>query len=195
MPHPKHTNVLLDICHHHTDSYLLSKVFFKVDFKLNNGTFQIINHLKNLAILLKITVWNIDKKKTITISSYSYFLFVYVFTLILKMQWNIQQYYPSFYTFYESHFYRVRHPSHPGRGHGSLTCHITQCERSDRLRSENFINIIIESVFKYVIESERCRMLFNCRSFFKLTFLKANSSSNETACHKNDININSCFNI
>ena len=41
-------------------------------------------------------------------------------------------------------FSRVRHPSHPGRGHGSLTCHMTQFERSDWLRSENFINIMIE---------------------------------------------------
>ena len=39
---------------------------------------------------------------------------------------------------------RVRHPSHPGRGHGSLTCHMTQFERSDWLRSENFTNIMIE---------------------------------------------------
>ena len=39
---------------------------------------------------------------------------------------------------------RVSHPSHPGRGHGSLTCHMTQFERSDWLRSENFINIMIK---------------------------------------------------
>ena len=60
---------------------------------------------------------------------------------------NIQQYYSSFYTFYESHFSRVRHPSHPGRGHGSLTCHMTQFERSDWLRSENFMNLMIELRF------------------------------------------------
>ena len=60
------------------------------------------------------------------------------------MQSNTQQYYPSFYTFYASHFSRVRHPSHPGRGHGSLTCHKTQFERSDWLRSENLPNIMIE---------------------------------------------------
>ena len=41
-------------------------------------------------------------------------------------------------------FSRVRHPSHPGRGHGSLTCLMTQVERSDWLRSENFINIMME---------------------------------------------------
>ena len=41
-------------------------------------------------------------------------------------------------------FSRVRHPSHPGRGHGSLTCYMTQFERSDWLRSENFTNIMIE---------------------------------------------------
>ena len=65
------------------------------------------------------------------------------------MQTNIQQYYPSFYTFYESYFSRVRHPSHPGQGHGSLTCHMTQLERSDWLRSENLINIMIEYVINY----------------------------------------------
>ena len=32
-----------------------SIVKFKVEFKLNNGIFQIINHLKNAAIPLKIT--------------------------------------------------------------------------------------------------------------------------------------------
>ena len=58
------------------------------------------------------------------------------------MQSNIEQYYPSFYTVYESHFSRVRHPSHPGRGLGSLTCHMTQFERSDWLRSENFTKIM-----------------------------------------------------
>ena len=41
-------------------------------------------------------------------------------------------------------FSRVRHQSHPGRGHGSLNCDMTQFERSDWLRSENFINIMIE---------------------------------------------------
>ena len=41
-------------------------------------------------------------------------------------------------------FSRVRHPSHPGRGHGSLTCHMTQFERSDWLRSENFTNTMME---------------------------------------------------
>ena len=55
-----------------------------------------------------------------------------------------QQCYPRFYTFYESHFSQVRHPSHPGRGHGSSTCHMTEFEWSDWLRSENFINIMIE---------------------------------------------------
>ena len=60
------------------------------------------------------------------------------------MQSNIQQYHPSVYTFYESHFSWVRHPSYPGQGHGLLTCHMTQFERSDWLRSENFTNIMIE---------------------------------------------------
>ena len=67
------------------------------------------------------------------------------------MKSNIQQYNPLFYTFYESHFSLVRHPSHPSGGHGSLTCHRTQFERSDWLRSENFINIMIEYINKYYI--------------------------------------------
>ena len=39
---------------------------------------------------------------------------------------------------------RVRYPSHPGQGHRSLTCHMTQFEWSDWLRSANLINIMIE---------------------------------------------------
>ena len=38
----------------------------------------------------------------------------------------------------------VRHLSQPGGGHGSLTCHMTQLERSDWLGSANFIKIMIE---------------------------------------------------
>ena len=51
-----------------------------------------------------------------------------------------------FTLFMKAIFSRVRHPSHPGRGHGSLTCHMTQFERSDWLRSESFINIMIEYI-------------------------------------------------
>ena len=102
-----------------------------------------INHLTNSAIPLKITFKKIYKKN-ISYLAIHIFLFIYIFTLILKMQSNVLQYYPSFYAFYESHFSQVRHPSHPGRGHGSLTCHMTQYVRSDWLRSEHFINIMIE---------------------------------------------------
>ena len=49
-----------------------------------------------------------------------------------------------FTLFMKAIFSRVRHPSHPGQGHVSLTCHMTQFERSDWLRSENFTNIMIE---------------------------------------------------
>ena len=115
LPHSKHTSVLLDICHHHIDSRLFSKAFSKLRMEWN-GTFQIINHLTNSAIQLKITFLNIDKKKTITISSYSYFLFVHFFTFILNVQSNIQQYYPSFYTFYESHFFPGQTPVPPRSG-------------------------------------------------------------------------------
>ena len=87
---------------------------------------------------------SITEIKTVIMSSYSYFLFVYFFTLILRMYLYIQQYHPSFYISYKNYFSRVRHLSHPGRGHGSLTCDMTQVERSDWLRSENFINIMIQ---------------------------------------------------
>ena len=49
-----------------------------------------------------------------------------------------------FTLFMKAIFSQVRHPSHPGRGHASLTCHMTQFERSDWLRSENFTNIMTE---------------------------------------------------
>ena len=60
------------------------------------------------------------------------------------MQSNIQWYYPSFLYFLWKPFFpgSDTHPT-PGRGHGSLTCHMTQFERSDWLRSENFTNIMI----------------------------------------------------
>ena len=52
---------------------------------------------------MNITFQNMNKK-TITIPSYAYFSFVYFLTLILKMQSNLQQYYPSFYTFMKAIF-------------------------------------------------------------------------------------------
>ena len=49
-----------------------------------------------------------------------------------------------FTLFMKAIFSQVRHPSHPGRGHASPTCHMTQFEQSDWLRSENFTNIMME---------------------------------------------------
>ena len=48
--------------------------------------------------------------------------------------------------FMKATFSQVRHPSHPGRGCGSLTCHMTHFEQSDWLRSPNLTNIMIEYV-------------------------------------------------
>ena len=98
------------------------------------------------------------------------------------MQWNIQQYYPSFYTFYESYFSRVRHPSHPGRGHGSLTCHVTQFERSDWLRSANFINIMIE----YSVNRASCSMS-HCKQWLKIHTSHLIYQAN-LMCHKHRAN-------
>ena len=52
----------------------------------------------------------------------------------------MQQYNPIFYTFYIF----PGSDTHPTQGKGSLTCHVTQFEWSDWLRSANFINIMIE---------------------------------------------------
>ena len=55
------------------------------------------------------------------------------------MQSNIQQYYPSFYILFMKAIFPGQIPSHPGRGHGSLTGYMTQFERFD-------FNIMIEYV-------------------------------------------------
>ena len=59
---------------------------------------------------------NIDEKKQLPYPVIHIFLFVYFFTLILKMQSNVQQYCPSFYTFYESHFFPGQTPIPPRSG-------------------------------------------------------------------------------
>ena len=65
--------------------------------------------------------------------------------MVFKKYQNIQWYYLIFFThFMEATFSQVRHPSHPGRGCGSLTCHMTHFEQSDWLRSPNLTNIMIE---------------------------------------------------
>ena len=40
LPHPKHTSVLLDICHPHTDSHLLSKAFSKLSLNSTMEPFK-----------------------------------------------------------------------------------------------------------------------------------------------------------
>ena len=142
LPHLKHTSVLLDICHHHTDSHLFSKAFSKLSLNLTMEPFK-----ESIILKIQLFHWRLPSRTQIK-NNYYIQLFIFFIcsflTLILKMQSNIRQYYPSFYTFYESHFSRVRHPSHPCRGHVSLTRQMTQCERSDWLMSANFINIMIE---------------------------------------------------
>ena len=60
------------------------------------------------------------------------------------MDTNIEVIIVSLTTWEAHHSPRAKpRPTQVG-GHGSLTCHMTQFERSDLLRSENFINIIIE---------------------------------------------------
>ena len=54
LPLSEHTMGQFDICYHYIDSRLLSKAFSKLSLNLNNGTFQIINHVTNPAIPLKI---------------------------------------------------------------------------------------------------------------------------------------------
>ena len=40
LPHPQHTSVLLDICHHHIDSRLFSKAFSKLSLNLTMESFK-----------------------------------------------------------------------------------------------------------------------------------------------------------
>ena len=40
LPHSKHTSVLLDICHHHIDSHLFSKAFYKLSLYLTMEPFK-----------------------------------------------------------------------------------------------------------------------------------------------------------
>ena len=40
LPHPEHTSVLLDICHHHTDLHLFSKAFSKLSLNLTMEPFK-----------------------------------------------------------------------------------------------------------------------------------------------------------
>ena len=68
--------------------------------------------------------------------------YLFIFHFDFKYVINYTPILSIFLHFYETNFTRVRHPSHSGRGHGSLTCH--QFERSDCLMSANFINIMIE---------------------------------------------------
>ena len=72
------------------------------------------------------------------------FSFVYFFHFDFKDVIQYATILSEFLHFYENYFSRVRHASHPGRGHGFLTCHMTQFPRSDWLRSANFTNIMIE---------------------------------------------------
>ena len=72
LPHAKLISVLLDICHHHTDSHLFSKAFSKLSLNLTMEPFK-------LSVILKIQLfqWRLPSRtwieKTITISSYLYF--------------------------------------------------------------------------------------------------------------------------
>ena len=69
----------------------------------------------------------------------SYYLsFVFSSTMVSRTKFNIQWYCP----FFIKAFTQVRHSSHPGHGNGYLACHMTQFVQSERLRSENFINIM-----------------------------------------------------
>ena len=74
------------------------------------------------------------------------FVLFFVFFSVFFLKKNEIKYgaISSFYTLYESYFSRFRHWSHLNRRHGSLTCHMTQFERFNWLRSANIINVMIE---------------------------------------------------
>ena len=76
---------------------------------------------------------------------------VYISQIFMKLI-NFKRTSPSYSVFlFQKTFSRVKHTSHlrrghgpTRRGHGSLTCHMAQFEKSDRLRSDNFIHNVIE---------------------------------------------------
>ena len=142
MPHFKYNSVLLDICHHYMDSCLFSKAFQKLSLNLNlskNQWFDKISY--SIEEYVAKHNWN-----SIIMFRYSSILFVYCFyvdyiNIITIINSNIIQ---LLHFLWKSHSPRVRHPSHPGRGHGSLTFHMKQSERSDWMTSANVINVIIK---------------------------------------------------
>ena len=79
-------------------------------------------------------------------SVYTYFLFVY-FSRCVDCE-NVIKYtlILSFFSHFCATIFPGQTPVQPGRGHGSLICHMTLFERYVWMRSENSINIMIEYV-------------------------------------------------
>ena len=81
--------------------------------------------------------------------TYPYFLFIffhYQFGNVIKYLLMLSK---ILYFLWKS--FRLRLSSNPGHRHGYLTCHMTQLEQSDWLRSTNLINIMIDLYFKSIV--------------------------------------------
>ena len=130
-------------------------VFYFVIILLTHVCF--LKHLWNLSLKLtmKPLTWAIiwqhqllkwrSIKNPINLSRYSYFHWFIIFHFDFKLIIKYTATSSNLFHFYDSYFSRVRHTSHPGQGHGSLTCHMSQFERCGWLLSANFITIMIKN--------------------------------------------------
>ena len=124
--------------------HLLSIAFWKLWFNLTMESFKSSCIWKH-----PLFCWWFSSKTEA--KNNDYYVQIFLSYLLIFSHWFLKSNQISsgiiffFFThFMKATFSQVRHPSHPGRGCGSLTCHMTHFEQSDWLRSPNLTNIMIE---------------------------------------------------
>ena len=124
--------------------HLLSIAFWKLWFNLTMESFKSSCIWKH-----PLFCWWFSSKTEV--KNDDYYVQIFLFYLLIFSHWFLKSNQISsgiiffFFThFMKATFSQVRHPSHPGHGCGSLTCHMTHFEQSDWLRSPNLTNIMIE---------------------------------------------------
>ena len=134
--------------------HLLSIAFWKLWFNLTMESFKSSCIWKH-----PLFCWWFSSKTEVK-NNY-YYVQIFLFYLKKISLWFLKSNHISsgviffFFThFMKATFSQVRHPSHPGRGCGSLTCNMTQFEQSDWLRSPNLTNIMIELCAKQLRASQ-----------------------------------------
>ena len=123
--------------------HLLSIAFWKLWFNLT------MEYFKSSCIWKHpLFCWWFSSKTEVKNNDYYVQIFLF-YLLIFHIGFSKITKYPvvlfNFFThFMKATFSQVRHPSHPGRSCGSLTCHMTHFEQSDWPGSPNLTNIMIE---------------------------------------------------